>query len=64
MNGYDTPEKRHISAPLSRSVRRACSPTQVTSQRPFRVIATGPPVYNGAIVRAFLKLETSDKVIS
>jgi hypothetical protein len=59
--GKNTPEKRQISVPTSRSVRTACSPTQVTNQRPSRVMATGPPVYNGAIVRAFLKLkETFD----
>jgi hypothetical protein len=53
---YGTPAKRQISAPLWRSVRRACSPTQVTSQGLFCVIETGPPVYRGAMVRAFLKL--------
>ncbi len=58
-DGYGTPSKRQISAPLLRSVRRACSPTQVTSQRPFCVIETGPPVYRGAMVRAFLKLRTT-----
>lgn len=48
---------RQISAPVDTSVNRISSPTQVTIFDPSGVTATGPEVYNGAIVRAFLKLE-------
>jgi hypothetical protein len=54
-----TPAKRHISFPVSTSLRTASSPMQVTSLRPSCDTATGPPVYSGLIALAFLKLRNT-----
>jgi len=52
-----THTNRHISTPVDALVRRTFSATQVTSIEPSAVIAIGPDVYNGVIVRDFLKLK-------
>lgn len=52
-----TPAKRHICVSSFRSVRIASSVRVVTSHRPSCDSATGPPVYNGPTVRAFLNLK-------
>lgn len=55
LTGCESHRNRHISTPVDALVRRTFSATQVTSIEPSAVIAIGPDVYNGVIVRDFLK---------
>ncbi len=53
-----TPAKVHIWVPVDTSVNSNSSPVQVTSLCPSGTTATGPPVYSGGTVRAFLNLHS------
>ena len=59
-----TPRNRHISTPAFTSVRRASSPTQVTSLEPSGVRATGPAVCRGAMTLPFLKLQRAARQLA